>query len=537
MNGGDRQDKRAVYWCKDCDLPLAAPTCELCGSTDCSRLVSDLSPVFGDELQALRRVADLPSGLTGDVPLLWTNGTRYYLKGIEAFRLSYAASGIPEVLSKGSLPALHLATPTTDRPVDRLVAANRSHIEMIEHEAVEFIRHTASGLPRHKTVVAFSGGKDSMVVSYLVRKALGRSDVTHVFADTTIEAPDTYSFIGSFRQTHTHTPFVTALPHADFFEMCKLVGPPSRIKRWCCSTHKAYPLGAVYSAIGGSLPVLSFCGVRRGESSKRLNHERVHMNTKIADETMACPIIDWSDFDVWLFTLFRSLPINPGYKKGFRRIGCLLCPFNSKWSDFLTSVYYPNEAHRWQQFIESYYSSHGTPLLGATAAKRWRSRAGGIDPADGKGKIEILPCEDDESSFSVFLSGVWDERFWEYLKPFGNYRVLHDDGSVAQGVILDSCGSIVLSIRVSRLRNHARFTIHGSSGSRLLTQRLVRQMRKYQACALCGVCATTCPARAISVNGRYCIADDECTHCLRCVTNIRGGCVSWHSLAVTGRRG
>lgn len=38
------------------------------------------------------------------------------------------------------------------------------------------------------------------------------------------------------------------------------------------------------------------------------------------------PIIDWCDEDVWDYIQKYNLPINPEYKKGRKRIGCIVCP-------------------------------------------------------------------------------------------------------------------------------------------------------------------------------------------------------------------
>lgn len=527
----------AVYWCDACAVPMASHECALCGGKG-RRVGRDLTPVFAEEARLLRRMngrAQFPSRTDF---ALWTHGARYYLHGREVARLHYGSSSSPELgVSPDTEGYSGQGLQTSTRFTERLIAANRGHLERLEHEAVDFIRSVVEESPHHKRVVAFSGGKDSTVVSYLVRKALGMSEVLHVFSDTTIESTNTYQFIKEFRLAHPKVPFVTALPHADFLELCRLVGPPSRIKRWCCSTHKSYPLGAMYSALAGSSSVLSFCGVRRNESNRRTNHERVYTNTKIADETMACPIIEWSDFDVWLFTIYRGLPVNKDYRRGFRRIGCLFCPFNSRWSDYLTDVYYPAKAAKWREFVESYYAEHRRGGDCAQSSIGWRSRAGGIDWIGGRGRLEVLPCEDDSASFSVYLSQPWSEAFWEYLKPFGKMSFLHDDGIVAQAMMLDTSMRLLFSARASRARNHVRFTIHASDQHRSLVQRIIRQTRKHQACVLCGVCTTTCPAGAISVNGRYQIDESGCKHCMLCVTKLPSGCVAWHSLAVTGERG
>lgn len=528
---------RSVYWCEQCGVPIADQKCGDCGSKG-RRVCRDLVPVFSEEARLLSRISGEKQLANSRDFAFWTHGTRYYSQGREIARLSYEQTGAAVLQHPtGEDSSFPYEEPLATGFVNALIRANRSHIERMEHEAIGFIRGVVQEFPQHKKVVAFSGGKDSMVVSYLVRKAMGVPEVLHVFSDTTIESPGTYDFIRHFRSAHPRVPFVAALPHADFLEMCKVIGPPSRIKRWCCSTHKAYPLGAIYSVLAGSSGVLSFCGVRRAESSKRADHDRVHTNTKIADETMACPIIEWSDFDVWLFTLYRELPVNTDYRLGFRRIGCLFCPYNSKWSDYLMEVYYPAKAASWREFIDSYYGKHDPSDGGVLPGKRWRSRAGGIDRDGTGGKLEMLPCEDDSASFSVYLSGTWNESFWEYLKPFGRLNMLHDDGMVAQAMVLEPNMSVLFSVRVSRARNHIRFTVHKVSDQRILTQRISRQIKKHQACMLCGVCTTICPSGAIAVNGRYEISEASCHHCLRCVTKLPSGCVAWHSLAVTGKRG
>ena len=38
------------------------------------------------------------------------------------------------------------------------------------------------------------------------------------------------------------------------------------------------------------------------------------------------PIIDWTENDVWEFINKHNLPVNPLYKQGFKRIGCIGCP-------------------------------------------------------------------------------------------------------------------------------------------------------------------------------------------------------------------
>lgn len=49
---------------------------------------------------------------------------------------------------------------------------------------------------------------------------------------------------------------------------------------------------------------------------------------KLKGEKICNPIIDWTEDDVWDFIDGRNLPVNPMYKMGFKRVGCIGCPYN-----------------------------------------------------------------------------------------------------------------------------------------------------------------------------------------------------------------
>lgn len=43
--------------------------------------------------------------------------------------------------------------------------------------------------------------------------------------------------------------------------------------------------------------------------------------------TMVNPIVDWEDDEVWEFLHYYGCESNPLYQCGFKRIGCIGCPF------------------------------------------------------------------------------------------------------------------------------------------------------------------------------------------------------------------
>ena len=119
-------------------------------------------------------------------------------------------------------------------PTDEtLRTANESALRELENEAIKFIQQVVADYPRRLPIVSFSGGKDSAVVSFLVRKALKTDKVLHIFGDTTIEYPDTYRYVTQFRNENPHIPFKVPRCEQDWFTMCDALEPPSRILRWC----------------------------------------------------------------------------------------------------------------------------------------------------------------------------------------------------------------------------------------------------------------------------------------------------------------
>ena len=109
------------------------------------------------------------------------------------------------------------------------------------HEAVDFIKSYESS---DCYVVKFSGGKDSIVVYDLVKKA----EVKHqaFYNCTTIDPPELTRFILKYY------PEVKWLrSHRNFFQWLERVGLPTKTKRWCYTKLKhKFPKGAKHVILG-----------------------------------------------------------------------------------------------------------------------------------------------------------------------------------------------------------------------------------------------------------------------------------------------
>lgn len=136
---------------------------------------------------------------------------------------------------------------------------------------MQYIQEAARGFDAGTMFVSFSGGKDSTAVSDLVMRALGRSDVLHIFGNTTLEFPQTINYVSSFRKDHPTTPMLRAENRQqDFYTLCELFGPPSRMLRWCCTIFKTGYIGdKIKRTFADAKQVLVFNGIRRNESTSR----------------------------------------------------------------------------------------------------------------------------------------------------------------------------------------------------------------------------------------------------------------------------
>lgn len=182
----------------------------------------------------------------------------------------------------------------------KFVEANKDRYYEITDEAIQYIQSFGDRYTTQDMFVSFSGGKDSTVTSDLVTRAFSTSKIIHIFGDTTLEFPLTYEYRQRFIQKHT---VVRARNYEkDFETLCQQIGPPSRVMRWCCTVFKTGAITKTLSQIfKDKTNVLTFYGIRKSESVSRSKYDRETESPKITKQTVVSPIINWTDFDVWLY--------------------------------------------------------------------------------------------------------------------------------------------------------------------------------------------------------------------------------------------
>ena len=220
--------------------------------------------------------------------------------------------------------------PQTDGPASDIVSSvwlagfEPMTLDEREQHALELIREWE---PDEGYYLAFSGGKDSIVCKHLLKLAGVRFDAH--YNQTTIDPPELVRYI----KAH-HADVGWNLPeHGNMMHRVAEApkAPPTRLMRWCCGEYKER---------SGEGRVRVF-GVRKAESASRAKRWN-----EVADyngQLVLCPIVLWSDEEVWAFIRKHALPYCSLYDEGWTRLGCVGCPL-------ATPAMQAKEFARWPAF-------------------------------------------------------------------------------------------------------------------------------------------------------------------------------------------
>jgi len=181
--------------------------------------------------------------------------------------------------------------------------------------------------------LAFSGGKDSIVIKELARMSGVKFDAW--FNNTTIDPPEAIRFIKEF---HPDVKWNNNKRGSMMHQVAtRPKMPPTRSWRWCCGEYKE----------GGGKGRVKIFGVRAEESTARAARWREVTLSSYDGDTAICPIVYWTSGQVWEFIRFYNLPYCSLYDEGFERIGCIGCPLISRRLQ-------DREFERWPRFYEGW---------------------------------------------------------------------------------------------------------------------------------------------------------------------------------------
>lgn len=532
-------EKTTIYWCNECNVPLYEEICPICGKK-ARRIGSDLRPVFPEERLLLEIMLGEPFKYK-DASVWNAAGNIYYADGKKVpFTVSQT-----QKLDAGMIrqKLVELSPQNSyecfEKNIKKYLNANRKRYEYISDEAMEYIRSVAQDVDLTEMFVSFSGGKDSTVVSDLVLRALGTQQILHIYGDTTLEFPESAQYVKRFKAEHPKTLVVTSKnKDKDFYELCEQLGPPSRVMRWCCTIFKTGAIQRkIQSLFKNKKRILTFYGIRRSESVSRSKYDRESDSPKIAVQRTVSPIIDWLDFDVWLYILSTGIDFNDAYRQGYTRVGCWCCPNNSAWSGFLSKIYMPEQYEKWHTFLIDFACKIGKedPEVYIDEGK-WKARQGGNGLEYAQASVlTFQPCVLQENTLNFELQRPITEELYELFKPFGSINKTLGNERLGEVYVVGADGSFQLklqgkvgqtTLKVSILNKNA-----GHSNSlKAVEDKVKNQITKYQMCMGCLGCESACRFGAIEiVTNRsglvsYKIKDDKCVRCGHCITHYDGGC-------------
>jgi phosphoadenosine phosphosulfate reductase len=197
-----------------------------------------------------------------------------------------------------------------------------------------------------KPCVAFSGGKNSLVVLHMVLQY--NPDVTVLYNNTRNEFPETVKFVRELAKAWNLN-FHEVKPDTNFWAIVKKYGYP-HVQRYkykepkCCKYLKNRPAALFYKENGIDCV---FTGISAYESRARLlfliKEGLVYKVKRLGDVRYTllkvAPVGHWTDKDIWEYIRKNELPVNPAYEKyGIDRVGCRICTGHLGWREQLKKV-------------------------------------------------------------------------------------------------------------------------------------------------------------------------------------------------------
>lgn len=533
-----------IYWCENCNIPIFENVCPLCGGQG-KYIATDMRPVFPEENALISLILEGdPKKYQEDS--VWFGSGAYVVNG-KKIRLPITKMNklpieeIKVLKEKYEVFAKKINYSYFDECIKKYIAANADRYNCITEEAINFVQNYRDKYEIDDMMVSFSGGKDSTVTSHIVNRALGTNKVLHIFGDTTLEFPYTLEYRKRFNkneESHGVRVLTAKNREKNFEDLCEIIGPPSRVMRWCCTIFKT---GAIQKTISSAFKeknnILSFQGIRHNESISRSKYERESESSKILKQTVVSPIIDWIDYDVWLYILTTKIDFNEAYRLGWSRVGCWCCPNNGAWSEFLAKVHMYDQYVHWHELLVNFAKKIGKPDPEDYVDEgSWKARQGGNGLAISQTSVvSFEPCATEENAFNYDLQKPITEDLFELFKPFGYINKELGNKRLGEVFIMNKAGKVFLILqgRIGSTKLKVIIKDIRIAKARALSVaegKIQCQLTKYQMCLGCKACESVCKYDAISVrdnqNGKitYTIDNEKCRRCTECVGHFNAGC-------------
>jgi phosphoadenosine phosphosulfate reductase len=474
-------------------------------------------PVYYKELDILGFDKHWNYEKQDNYPYLWAEANVYWYRGRQVAKTKggslYTAPAFEFLTDEAGKQILPDGETLIPVDIEKMVEKNRELVDIIEQITVKKIFDVYK---RYKNKldcfhVAFSGGKDSIVLLNLVKKALPKSGFVVVFGDTGMEFPDTYDTVDKVEAQckRDGVEFYRAASHLKPEESWRLFGPPSRVLRWCCSVHKSAPQTLKLREVTGKPDYsgMAYVGVRAYESATRSEYEYENFGKKQKGQHSFHAILDWSSAEVWLYTFSEKLTINKSYKYGNSRAGCILCPMSVTKSDYIKRQVYRNDIDKYTDIITS-LSGRNFSSESYIESGGWVSRRSGRDLKNNKKKY--FETKNDTYTEIKITSPTTSWREW--------YKTLEGLYEIPFVVKKEDSSEVIITLS-------NEFQVKNP----IVGNRFKQVMRKSAYCLKCGACQSNCSNGKLSFDKDLNIVN--CDHCLKC-HEIDDGCIAYASLKI-----
>ncbi len=493
-----------------------------------SKIQKEIRPVFKEELDYFGFNEHWTYPDT-NAPLLWAEGIRRYI--VNGVCVAEAVGG-----GFYTKPVIkYYNEDLTLEPVDieTLWKQNERLMLGLEKTAMDFIRSTHEKYEKDGMAfaVAFSGGKDSLVLLDLVARTLSPDKFSVVFSNTGMELSTTIQSVEKAKKHWPSLKFYEAKSHLDPAESWDEFGPPGRRMRWCCAVHKSVPTILLLREITGNYNVKAvvFDGVRAEESAARADRDEISVGAKNINQINCSPILRWGTAELFIYLLHNGILLNNAYRLGLFRVGCIVCPMSSNWWDGIVNDVYPEEMRQLLSKVEN-YSAATKPQNEVTKFVEqggWKARMGGRGLPNGGNRV-VERIVDDRISFSF----ITKKQDWldvcNILGP-----IVYKDGDVYTQII----GKQEYQFQIVSGDKYAVVYWPYSKMDRFVLSHLRGVANKTAYCFGCKACEVQCPANAFTIteNGHIYVREENCIHCYNCIDFTNGkGCLASKSLSVTG---
>ena len=499
----------SIYWDKIENIPFISFTEN--NNSDLVEIGKDIRPVFPQERLLIECILDDVKPLDFIESSCWRLPSGIYI--IDGKKVKFVIKDLIKLDSdKIREEYKQFEEKNTDvyfnQYIEKFINLNKERFNAIDDEALTYVASKTQDIELSSMFVSFSGGKDSTVVSDIVRRGIGNPKITHIFGDTTLEFPETYEYIKRFKQNNRMTPMVNAKNREkDFFDLAEIIGPPSRVMRWCCTVFKTGAIARYLESLYKSKPrIFAFHGIRRAESLSRSKYDRESDSPKITKQRVISPIIDWLDIDVWLYIFTRKIDFNEAYKLGFSRVGCWCCPNNSQWSEFLSKIFHPEQFYPWRELlIRNAVNIGKLDPEDYVDSGVWKAKQGGDGISYAKKQIvSFKPCATDENSFNYELSKPIDDNLYEMFKPLGKLNFDLGNYRLNEVCVLDNNNNIIIRLQGKKGQNGLKVSITnlpiaGAKNINDAKKKIECQITKFQMCLNCSACMSVCRFDAIKI--------------------------------------